>query len=532
MKKIIAIIFFLNSIVFAQDLKISWSNKLDFNTKDLYMNSVQGTNSAFVYTLYAQSSKIKLVSFEKSTLKKSKEAMLYGFPQNDKDREILSDCTLNKIVILENTIYVFWYNESRKKDELYVQTFNAATLKAQAKLKKIYESVNVKGNEKKTEIFILSNSQNKKEQLIVGAEKSTNKGENIKIEFKVLNSDLSISNAIQSELPLVVKGSSNGLAAKYNFGIDGNLYMKFKNSLTIINSTNGEKKSYNFENENKQIYSLEYIETENNVGIFGFYSDLKIDKKGNSMHGIMMAQINTRTLELNSSKYIAFSKQVLEKLFTPETKKKNSYTLDYGIEGIHSINDEYVIVASSFNNYVVTSTSTSNGRTTTTQTPHCKKENIGLLRLTKSGDVKWASTIDRRIDYIGWDVLDIEVINNNQKLYLSYGSSFDIDAKKKNFTSKKSKKDQTNKFEYSALDMNSGVVSRKELIINKEDTPKKEKKIVSPSVITPFDNKFYVIHSKTRLKPAAYALGPFLCCAGFFPALYVGEGNLGVISPY
>ena len=64
------------------------------------------------------------------------------------------------------------------------------------------------------------------EKILIGGETAGNKGDNVKVEYKILNADFTFSNAGQAELPLQITGRSNSLSSSYSFGDDGNLHVK------------------------------------------------------------------------------------------------------------------------------------------------------------------------------------------------------------------------------------------------------------------------------------------------------------------
>ncbi|MBA3901712.1 MAG: hypothetical protein H0X62_16170, partial [Bacteroidetes bacterium] len=167
------------------------------------------------------------------------------------------------------------------------------------------------------------------------------------------------------------------------------------------------------------------------------------------------------------------------------------------------------LFCSRMRNYSIT---TCDGKGNCTTRYYCEKNNVTAFCIDNKGEIVWATNLDRKKTYNGWDIFDINVALKGDKFFVSYGSEFGIHAEKKNYKSKKSKKHQNEIFEYAVFDKNNGEYKKHEHNLNKLNTPKKDKKYVDPISIMVIEDEFYTYSMQTGFKPGWIALG----CLGAF----------------
>ncbi len=529
MKKQLLILTFIFASFqfFAQEMKLTWSQEIKMTKKTGFYNSILGRNENLLYIKFTTFGKLRIAAFDKLTMKEKYSVPVKGFPENKATKADFKGLTYYRTIIFSNSVYTFWMKESKEKDELFVQSYDAS-LKLAKPLKKIYELKSFKGAKKKAELFIMVN-KSLGEKILIGGETAGNKGENVKVEYKILNSDFTFSNAGQAELPLQITGRSNSLSSSYSFGDDGNLHVKSDKSLTVINLEKGTKETYVVEFKNKQIFDFDYIYDQNTIRLFGLFCDLTKDKSGNDNHGIFYAIINSSTLKLESENFTYFTKEQLDKLFADDqTDRKDkklfqskkskdsedqSLKTNYTVENVLKDGKDLILICSIMYNYTVTYTTTnSNGTTTTRQEPRCNKRNLTVFRINDKGEIQWATNVNRNITYPRHYVYDVNSIKKDNTIYVTYGSDFitdQADAKKKkkccsfNLAAAKNMRD---KIAYATFDLKSGVSNVKEIVINQPKTPKKELKIVDPTSIETLGGDFYLVSDIYNL-PANSLLG-------------------------
>ena len=567
----------LNTIIFiliccstrAQSVDMQWSDmQLYDNKKDGFFSSFIGGNSKYLYAkntnlnFTGRSGQIIFFAYDNKTMQKVADLSVFS-KKSDADRKKYEGMYYYKTLIFENILYIFWRRENKEKDELFVESYDA-TLKPLNKLKKIYELNSGRKAAKKAELFAMGNKNNG-ETLLIGGELSGDKGQNVKVEYKILNSDFTFAAAGQQTLPAIISSKSDALTSSYEYGDDGNFHIKtrviippderkslkknesyFYTIYSIVDVVSNTMKSYPLKFENKNVFNMGFLSQKEADKVFGFFCDLTKDPKGNDTHGIFYCIINPQTKEMEKLNFTYFTKAQLDKLFSKDAqdrkdraglsgkKKKQSeeesLSSFYEIEQVQSIDkDNLVIFCSIMWNYSRTyCDSKGNCRTVY----YCNKRNVTSFKLDNTGAIVWASNLDRDITYTGrWNVYDVSVICPDKKtFYVTYGSAFSAKKEKKNLASRKSTKQMRETIEYASFDYATGNFKKEEYTLNEPGTKSKERKTVSPDDIIPIDNKFYVNSTKLQIKPWWY---PACICP---PVVLMngnsrrGAGYLGVLS--
>lgn len=570
---IVATIILFANLLKAQDLNANWSDKELYKNKETgFFDDFIGSNSKFVYAKCSKipafrrasskagekKSKINIIAYDKITMKKVADATILDL-SNGATSKKYDGLRYYQTIVFENIIYVFWVVDNKTKDELYVQSYDAK-LKKLNPLKKIYELTSSKGDLKKAELFVMGN-QKAGEKIIIGGELAVDEGQNIKMEYKVLNSDFTFAASNQVTLPVVAakkaavnmygqlrfNRGSDALSSEYEFGDDGNLHLKTYVRVTdeekkdikkdkdkkgtalsyaiysIVNVNTGKINSFSMRADNKNILEFDFEVTKNTIKLYGFFNDIT---KSGYLDGIFSGTVDPKTLTISKLNFTYFTKDQLTNLFAKDkedaakpgifaSKKKKEAAKDnlssyYKIEDVQVLDkDNLVIICSKMWNYSVT---TCNGKGQCTTRYYCQKDNVTVFKVSTKGDITWATNIDRRKTYGGWWVYDVKSTNNGKNIYVAYGSDFNTLEKTngKSKKSRKSKDQRTDRFEYSVIDYNTGAAQKKEFKINSINAQKEDKKKIDVLKIDVVDNQFYVNSTVGRLKP----LPTVLTCIG------------------
>jgi hypothetical protein len=565
----------------SQSIDLKWSEQFLYDNKvDGFFDYYIGTNGNYLYARFSNltrvgfgggNSKIKLVAFDKTTMKKVGDAELKGFKKG-KDE---GNYNYYKSIILNKIVYVLWTKNGKGVTELYVQSFDEKLKKING-LKKIYEISNVKKNR---ENLIIMYNNNLNGKMLIGKEFDVTKDdENLRIEYKLINPDFSFITSKQVTLPIVItkkrrglfSSHSSGLNARYELADDGNLYVQDvlkvsdeeKKSLKKGEATaythvmqvqieSGEVKDYKVKFPNKNTFNFSSLITKDGIRLYGFFSDLDKDPKGKDTHGIFYISLDSKSMKAKGEKFSYFDKSFLDVLYAAdkENQKKGrgifkskkakasddeSIDDNYVIEKVIEDGNDLVLFCSIMNNWsrTVCSSSTNGARSCVTYY-YCTKSNVTSFKLNRAGDIIWAKNLDRSITYNRWDVYDLNVIKNDNNYYVTYGSAFQLNSKKKNLRSSKSRKQTTDRLEYAVFSGSTGDYKKAEYKVNPINVKSKEAKFVSPDDIDVFDNRMYTSCTRTKLKPATYIS---CLCPPVFYFLYSsgnarkGQGYLGTIS--
>jgi len=522
----------LGMSLYAQELKVTWSDNQQYSNKtDGYFDYFVGVNSKYIYAKFTNAArhrnqKPRLVSFDKKSMAKVGTVELLDLTKDPKAQ--YDDLEYYKTVIFDNILYVFWTNDMRGKKELYVESFDAE-LSPLNPLKKIYELKYDTKNKKKPDFFVLYNMKIT-DHLVIGGELAGDKQQNVKVEYKLLNSDFSFAASNRVELPVVTISKSRGLTSAYEYGEDGNIHItsfvtldkeqrkllskgeSYRFSiLSLVEPTSGKIKSHTLKFDNKNILKSGYKIDKGVTKVYAFFCDLEKDPSGKATHGILYGTLNNQTLDVENVNFSYFTKAQLDKLYAndkedqkkvkaPRGKKKGddgeSIQSDYVVEDTQSVDDDLVLFCSRMRNYEVT-TCDSKGNCHTSY--YCEKRNVTAFRLGKDGKLVWASNMDRKITYGGWDIEDVNTIHTKDKFYVSYGSQFQKEAEKKNRAAKKSRAQMSDHFEYAIFDMETGNYKKLEYKVNADNAKKADKKTIEPRLIRVFDNVFYTNSSRIKI---------------------------------
>ncbi len=571
--KIICLIL-LASRGFSQSMDVKWSAQFDCDNKlDGFFDSYLGTNGDYVYCKFSNlalvpkkfNRKVKILAFDKNTLKKVGDAELKGYDKTKNAAEL----DYFKTIVLKETIYILWTKKVKGIVELYAQSFDEK-LKRKNKLKKVYEVSAAKGALEK--LAVISNKDYNNSILIIKEMAVANDGDNLRIEYKLLDEEFNFVSAKQLNLPIKIYKKRSRLAEKldnfsnhfcsYEFGDDGNLYIHQLVSMTDEEKENlrkGEASSYTemmqvklesgelsefaVKFNNKNTFKFSSRITKNGIKLYGFFSDLDIDKKGKDSHGIFYVLLDKNNFRIVETKFSYFDKAFLDVLYaadkenqkkgrglfkSKEAKNSDDQSLDdqYVIEKVIDDNGDIVLFCSIMNNWSQTTcTTNSNGGQSCTTRYYCTKSNVTVFKLNIRGDIIWAKNLDRKITYNGWYVHDVNVVKQDNDYYVVYGSAYQINAEKKNRRSAKSSKQLTDRFEFAVFASNDGSFRKNEYQVNKLGVKKNDKKYVNEADITVYDNKMFTSCSRTKLKPSTYFA--CLCPPVFYFKFFSGNSRKG-----
>ncbi|MBC7412270.1 MAG: hypothetical protein H7331_07440 [Bacteroidia bacterium] len=571
MKLFFTLLFAINLLIAqGQTMGLNWSDRQVYeNKKDGFFDNFIGGNSKYVYAKFNQyawnyrkkNSKIKLVAYDKNTMKQVASLPIIGYNQNGYDQLTYFDQ-----VVFEKSIIIFFTKKANKKTELYAQAFDE-NLVFKTNLKKIIEINNeeLKNNQN----ILIGGNENAGQQILIGTEPDRERGENVQFNYIILNNDLTFDSTQHINLPYP---SSVNFSANYTLQNDGMLYIYtnikiskdgrkvlYKHELfdykllTIVNLTTHTQHSYALKFEDKNLFTINYTVVGNTVKLYGLYCDLLKDEQGVDLHGIFYAEIDNITNQMHTPIFTIFDKFTLDQLFakdqedkqkntifnTSKAKKSNAESLnnDFVIENIQTIDSANVVLFTTrMQNYAV---QRCNGRGYCTTSYYCKKSNITVFKINNAGKLIWASNLDREITYPNWNIQDISVMNKENKMYVVYGSSYNlIPSNNKMYTRKKVKKDANNIVEYGVFDYATGAYKKYDFRVNTANTKRRDVKTLSATSITQINNGLYVSSSKIRMKiaPLVFAIATCFTPLVLIPILVgntrIGNGYLGTIAPF
>ncbi len=561
----LSLLVLLTGVSFGQELKANWSDKEFYTNKTTgFFDQYVGGNSKYVYLKtsklpgFAMSNKkrerrtmINMMAYDKATMKEVAKATILDL-SNSGTKKKYGGLRYYKTIVFENSLYVFWVSDEKKKDELYVESYTPK-LKRTGALKKVYELSSSKEAARKAEIFALGN-QAAGEKIIIGGELATNDGQNIKMEYKLLNADFTFAAANQVTLPVAAvrnsrSRSADNLSSSYLFGDDANLHIrsyvtvdeKEKKDLnkkgaatsfaiySIVEVNSGKIHSFSMRSDDKNILEFNFAVTKSSIKVYGFFNDIA---KGGLLNGIFTGAVDPKAFTMSALNFTYFTKTQLDALFAKDKEdankagalasnkkkeakeKEEALTSNFRIEDVkYADNDNLVLFCSRMLNTTQDYYDGKNWHSI----PICQKDNVTIFKINATkGEIVWASNLDRRASYGGWFVDDLKVITKDKNFYIVYGNAYNSaeQASGKTKKKRKSKDQREDRFEYAVLDQATGTIKRKEFTVNAVNAPKGEIKHISAVNLKVIDNEFYANSTKGKLKLIPTILsfvGCFIC---------------------
>jgi hypothetical protein len=514
------LLFVFSSKLQAQEIESKWSETIKQSKGgDGFFKYFLEANDEYIYAAFSKeiinkrNPSLKIVAFDKNTLKRRKEVEVIGY--KDKSRkEKYKGLSLELTIVNNDVLTLFWKKYEKGNTYIYVEQYNK-DLKQIKKVKKIHQYPG------RASATILSANVNGVEMYFFANQNSPKKGENYEFEYKVINAEFEFVAANKVKLPITAISKFNS-SLRLNFKENGKILVstsvrdeeekKFYPIVCSVDIETAETKLLELKFPDKKLAGFDYILTNGKYKVFSFFTDLIKDPKGRDTHGIFYAEVDGENLTFDNSKFSSFSKEQLDELFGADredrakagvlaSKKKkdskdNALAAGYNIEFVYSLGEEIVLFTSLMRNYSVT-TCDSKGNCTTRY--YCEKSNVTSFKLNNYGNIVWASNLDRKMTYPGWDVTDVRVLYKDGLFYASYGSGYNEGAKGKK--KKKSKSQRKMNFEYAVFSIENGNYTKMEHQLNKKSTPKKELKFIDPSNISFIDDEFYVASNRLKLSP-------------------------------
>jgi hypothetical protein len=283
----------------------------------------------------------------------------------------------------------------------------------------------------KRQFYAFSNSSTN--QLVVGQLSLSGENE-FAINYKLLdNTDFSTISSNTCKLPIKDgEQLEDFYNVDYGLGNDGNLHLKYLvnfkkeertalkkgasktyTTYAIANLSNGAVKSIPFQFSDKNVFDFGHVESKDSIKFFGLYKDLNVNKKSRKTNGVFYFSMNAKNLEpSNNFKFIEFTKEQLG----------GDGDFDYAIEIVGSTDSSIFLFCTKSNNGSQSSSYTNSaGMTTSHYSIYCEKTDISIIKIT-ADTIQWISTINRSVNYNGFNVKDIDVKRGDGVFYVMYGN--------------------------------------------------------------------------------------------------------------
>jgi hypothetical protein len=549
-------------LILAFFAKADWSNAQYFefehsdefkytNRKSGFFTEYIGANLTNLYLLQRNSSKSKpydnaklmIVSLSKNTMAEDTFVPIKGFPQNKSQEEILSTLDFITAVMADGDVVVFWrklFNtDSTRREEIYAQTYKSDLMPG-LPLKKVFEFEQKVDSQQSvfdpTRCVVLVDDEG--EQLVLGTE-LWNKGK-VEFQFVALSPQLVASSVMNVPLPQESKVYSPEITSTFSLKSNGNVYArssvlytvdellelpnnhpKSYPALTVARVETGEHSCLKIRSENKPISDFSFEVTGGDTRVLGFFGDYNEDTTATDKQGIFYADLNNTTLAATELNFVYFNRSSLNRLF-PKKRVRNKLfqsTEDelihtrFDIEHIESMADSSLVLffTREYNYEEKSSRSDLNGENVYSTQTFWRKKDLSALRLSREGEIMWAQSVDRKVEYVGNDVEDIQVVYKYDEFFVMYGN----DLAERKPPKQKKFKHLTEELEYATFNTSTGRAKVEVVEINEPKTDPRDKHFLDPNSVVVIDDNFYFYKMRTGQNPLWTAANVI-----FLPTLY------------
>lgn len=544
----ICLVFFSVLTVAAQEMQTSFSDKMKLTpNKTGYYERVLGETEKYIFVEYKTVKKRtvwleRIGVIDKVSMKEVNSLKIVDGKDKERTRE-LGDREKVYVRFVGENIFVFYKEETKTEVKMYAECYGVNLDKTIS----MKELVTVQKDSKKDRVFPVVSVNN--QSIVVSRFESEDNA--IHYIYSVFDLQLEELDKNEVELPNPEAATEGNSFSVNNFflGNNGMIYFnqtlristgKKKNSLflradaskyefylTVLNLSTGDANLIDMNVENKSLFKVRLVEDKGAVNILGFFCDFEKDPDGLRTHGFFFRKIDEGTMEVSDVVYSYFDEQLLNELFKADqedklktkSKKKNreenaerdldAISRSFTIENVRI--DEagnLVMFCSKMNNYSYqVCTTSSNGQTSCRTVYECEKRNVTVFKMSAEGEFIWASNIDRRYIFSGWDIYDLRVIEDEENYYVSYASytggatEEDGEEAKK----KKTKNKGIDYMEYGVINKETGSNEKKSVTINEPGISKSEKKYCSAKDIQVFNNQYFLVSKRQRVAPWVFA---------------------------
>lgn len=270
---------------------------------------------------------LKLSKYNRETLKINKTVAIKGFKAAN-ESELLKNAIFDTTSIHNGSIYIFWHKNESGFNKCIIQVYDKDLNEIQ-KPKLIFELPEKSSLYTQSQFFSIFSSDGTK--IIIGGEEQPVENENLKMQYKVFDSNFEVLYSKRITLPFKVDYTSNPktTACTYAMNDEGDLFFKSdilindgsktKKSGLLIGSVNSETGEFNYKNValgNKKVTSV-ICQTGNDT--LYFYGTCVSLLNGKNRYEIFSFHTDAKYLEPQGE--IAFSSIDFDKIIYTDFKK-------------------------------------------------------------------------------------------------------------------------------------------------------------------------------------------------------------------
>jgi len=354
---------------------------------------------------------LRLSKYDKESLKITKTVAIKGF-QSKSEEGLLKNAIYETTILNQESIYVFWHKSESRSNKFILQVFDKDLNEIQ-KPKIIYELPEKSNLYTQSQFFALFSPDGTK--IIIGGEEQPVENENLKMQYKVFDSNFEVLYSNRTTLPFKVNylSTPTKIACEYLMNNKGDLFFnsdivindgsKTKKSGLLFGAVNSETGELNYKNislGNKKTTSIICL-TDNDT--LTFYGTCVSQLNGKNKYEIFSLRTDVKYLEPQGE--VAFSNIDFDKIkYTDFKKAKGLQTIQ---ERAGNLMTSKGLIISSFiqtadegiiftlqSNLVDPWESPENQK-------YMSREPTGIhfLKLNKSNEIEWISSTSNQLQH-------------------------------------------------------------------------------------------------------------------------------------
>jgi hypothetical protein len=367
------------------------------------------------------------------------------------------------------------------------------------------------------------------EKILLAREVISTNGQ-VSLDYKLLNSDLSVSDARMESLPIQRTGSyidPDYLSSSYQLGVDSKVYIETSigraeseiaslpkgasrnyKVITVIDTQLATSTSFTLSSDikNHEGFTLDF--TPNGTRFIGFFCDLKLDENGKQHHGIYSVKLDKNSNEMIDVKYTYFDQSFLDELLGSQTPSvidntKNKAHENMGItsrykvvEDLHrSDNGNLALFCTrdTVFQYAGSVGYVGSGGNIISTTGVLKKD-ILVFELNNNGELVRGAFLRRTSSYIPDLFRDVRVTERNGSFSIFYDNeaSYYLATGKKLPTNSNTFRETV--VEYATLDFDKSSFEKHIIMVDEKPTSKQKRREIETYRMQVINNAFYVYH--------------------------------------
>ncbi|MFN6085555.1 MAG: hypothetical protein ACK476_11595, partial [Fluviicola sp.] len=449
----------LTNLTFGQEVKLTFGPDLKLSKHKGFYNKLLGEEDNLLYLELKSEKKSKVKTHRIVALDKNSNEEIFSLDLLNKKEQFykkqFKTKTLNQVQLFNGQL-VLMYSEQLKSNKKYFVEVFSKELKLIVPLVEVFDQgiynqdISIFESENTKVIYSPISVLPFKSGVIFSCLKNDLEKQTLSYCYNLysLDFDLIKTSEIELQVPETELENVAFNVEKISCDNSGNIFIeerlklinqqnRFADSMqsqqffiTTINPYLSESKFFEIKENDKQFYNLKIEVNKEKVYLFGFFKSTLVSDSSQIKAGIFSQEINSEQMELLHPKYTFFTENQLARIAKQDRPSDFYNFSNYGYTNSSNFNIEKVqfdekgnpiLFCTKTRNLTIEVTTRDNfGYYTYTDHYFCDKYDILVFKLNEAFEFEWTSLIKRFTIFSGWDVKDIQVIEDSSNFIVSY----------------------------------------------------------------------------------------------------------------